>query len=117
MKQIALVLVLMLTVATAAVSAEKADYQVAAATPYTATTVADADASGVDTNVALSGRVVRVMSDNKFLFTDGTGELVVLTDTKPLMNGEMKDAQVQVIGTIAETFMVTEVKAKAVVLR
>lgn len=117
MKQIALFLALMLTFATVAVSAEKAEYDAAATGPYVATTVADADVSGVDTSVDLTGRVVRVMSDNKFLFTDGTGELVVYTDTRQLTNGQMKNAQVEVIGTIADSFMVTGVQAKAVVLR
>lgn len=118
MMRIGMVIVLMLVVATAAMSAEV--YRAASAPaqvvsgPFKATTIAEAKASGVDTGVALSGQVVRMLKANEFLLRDETGELMVFTGEGDLDGMNIVNARVEVTGTISQNLMYTEVEAKTV---
>nr|WP_287410275.1 NirD/YgiW/YdeI family stress tolerance protein [Pseudodesulfovibrio sp.] len=87
-----------------------------AAGPHIVTTVAEAKASGVDAEVELSGRIVKMIQDDKFLFSDGTGELLVLIDGK-MQDLNYENAKVVVSGLIAQNFMYTEVKADSIAVR
>lgn len=87
-----------------------------AAGAHMVTTVAEAKASGVDTEVELSGRIVKVIQDDKFLFSDGTGELLVLIDGH-MQDVNCENANVVVSGLIAQNFMYTEVKADSIAVR
>jgi uncharacterized protein YdeI (BOF family) len=110
-------LVLMLVVATAAMSAEVAkptDGSAVAIAPYTATSVAAAKAAGVDTGVLLSGQVIKMIKPNEFLLDDGTGELMVFTKEGALDGQNIVNAKVEVAGQISQNFMYTEVEADSV---
>lgn len=116
--RIGMVIVLMLVVATAAMSAEVYRAAVAPAQavagPFKATTIAEAKVSGVDTGVALSGQVVRMLKANEFLLRDETGELMVFTGEGDLDGVNIVNARVEVTGNISQNLMYTEVEAKTV---
>lgn len=78
-----------------------------------ATTAAVAKASGVDTDVCLDGQVVKVNGD-KFLFNDGTGELLVYIDDPEMQRIAASGHAVKIKGNIVQNFMYTEVKADSV---
>jgi uncharacterized protein (TIGR00156 family) len=113
-----MILVLMLIVASVAMSAEVAKTTDAAATteigPYKATTIAAAKESGVDTAVQLRGTVIKMLKANEFLLDDGTGELMVFTEEGALNGMDIVNATVEVTGQIGQNFMYTEVEATSV---
>ncbi len=79
-----------------------------------AKTVAEAKVSAVDTDVALTGRFVKKVNDNSYLFTDGTGELLVHMKDAGLVP-PLKADQVAVTGMVVQDFMYTEVRADSAV--
>ncbi len=113
MKRMGMVLILMLVMAGTAMSAVKAE----SFGPYKATSVAEAKTCGVDTGVVLSGHLVRKVKDNVYLFSDGTGELLLQTEDGALDNVDMQHATVNVNGRIASSFMYTEVEATTVTVQ
>ena len=79
--------------------------------PIKAKTVEEAKVSGVDTGVVLHGKVVKKINDHKFVFSDGTGELLVNVDGDAIENKDINNAKVDVNGMITQNFMYTEVRA------
>ncbi len=88
----------------------------ATAGPVEAVTVAEAKVSSVDTGVVLTGQVVKVINENSFLFSDGTGELLVHVNGDMLDKEVMMKAEIDVAGRIVQDFMYTEVQAECVAL-
>jgi len=86
----------------------------AVAGPTKVLTVAEAKASAVDTNVALTGQVVKVINDNSFLFSDGTGELLVHVSSNKMRSDAIAKAEIDVTGMIVQDFMYTEVQATSI---
>ncbi|MEF2230580.1 MAG: NirD/YgiW/YdeI family stress tolerance protein [Pseudodesulfovibrio sp.] len=82
-----------------------------------ATTVESAKVSGVDTDVRLDGHVVKQISDGKYLFADGTGELLVDILDPAQRNLAVEGAEIELTGNVVDNFMYTEVKADTVVAR
>jgi len=78
-----------------------------------AKTVAEAKVSAVDTDVALTGRFVKKINDGSFLFSDGTGELLVHVKGNE-MDPAMTTADVDLTGMVVQDFMYTEVRADSV---
>ncbi|WP_316897839.1 NirD/YgiW/YdeI family stress tolerance protein [Pseudodesulfovibrio indicus] len=106
---LALMLVVSLFVATAfAASAESFT-----AHSVKVQTVADAKVSAVDTGVVLSGKVVKIINDHEFLFSDSTGELLVLTNGQKL-DQALLTGPVDITGQIVQDFMYTQVKADSI---
>ncbi|MFH1914862.1 MAG: NirD/YgiW/YdeI family stress tolerance protein [Pseudomonadota bacterium] len=117
MMRIGMVLALSLLVVTGAISAElsqSAGSAVAATGPFVATSIAQAKASGVDTRVMLTGRVVKVIKSDEFLMADETGELLVFTPAGVLDGIDAAGATVEVVGRIDQNFMYTEIQAESV---
>ena len=110
MKRIALVVVFSLLFATAAISSET----IQATGPFKASTVAEAKVSGVETNVILSGHVVKMIQPNQFIFADGTGELIIFADADMLKDVDMNNANIKVTGLISQNFMYTEIEATTI---
>ncbi|MGE4424639.1 MAG: NirD/YgiW/YdeI family stress tolerance protein [Pseudodesulfovibrio sp.] len=80
-------------------------------------TVAEANASSVDTGVALHGHIVKVINDNSVLFSDNTGELVVHMQNAEANKAAITNADVDVNGRISSDLMYTEVQADSVTTR
>ena len=78
-----------------------------------AKTVAEAKVSAVDTDVALTGRFVKKINDGSFLFSDGTGELLVHVKGDEL-DQSLMTADVDLTGMVVQDFMYTEVRADSV---
>ncbi|WP_319581634.1 NirD/YgiW/YdeI family stress tolerance protein [uncultured Pseudodesulfovibrio sp.] len=78
-------------------------------------TVAEANASSVDTGVALHGRIVKVINDDSVLFADNTGEL--LLHMHNANKAAITNADVDVNGKIVGDLMYTEVQADSVTTR
>jgi len=117
MLRVGMVLALSLLVATVAISAELSQSvgsEPAAAGPFVARSVAQAKAAGVDTRVALTGRVVKVIKADEFLMADETGELLVFTPKGALEDPGAAGSTVEVIGRIDQNFMYTEIQAESV---
>ncbi|WP_285907599.1 NirD/YgiW/YdeI family stress tolerance protein [Pseudodesulfovibrio pelocollis] len=118
MLRVGMVLALSLLVATVAISAELSQPagSAAAATtgPFVAKSIAQAKASGVDTRVVLTGRVVKVIKSDEFLMADETGELLVFTPAGALDGLDAAGAVVEVVGRIDQNFMYTEIQAESV---
>ena len=112
MKRLSMVFVLLLFVFVTAAFAGQFSTS-ASAGPTILKTVAEAKVSEVDTNVALTGRVVKVINADSFLFSDGTGELLVHVKGGEL-DKNLLTAQVDVNGMITQSFMYTEVSADSV---
>ncbi|NDV18600.1 NirD/YgiW/YdeI family stress tolerance protein [Pseudodesulfovibrio sp. JC047] len=89
----------------------------AIAGPTKVLTVAEAKASAIDTNVVLTGEVVKVINDKSFLFSDGTGELLVHVNDGEMNKVAAMKAEVDVTGLIVQDFMYTEVQATSVTAR
>ena len=110
MKRMSMVFVLLLFVFVTAAFAGHID--TASAGPVILKTVAEAKVSEVDSNVALTGRVVKVINEESFLFSDGTGELLV--HVRDGLASDLPTADVDVTGRIAQDFMYTEIAADSV---
>jgi uncharacterized protein (TIGR00156 family) len=80
-------------------------------------TVAEANASGVDTGVALHGHIVKVINDDSVLFSDNTGELLVHMQNAEANKAAITNADVDVNGKISSDLMYTEVQADSVTTR
>jgi uncharacterized protein (TIGR00156 family) len=80
-------------------------------------TVAEANASSVDTGVALHGRIVKVINDDSVLFSDNTGELLVHMPKAEADKAVITNAAVDVNGRIVNDLMYTEVQAESVTTR
>jgi len=85
-----------------------------AAGPTKVQTVAEAKVSSIDTNVSLTGKVVKVINGNSFLFSDGTGELLVHVTDGSLNKETLMKAEIDVTGMIVQDFMYTEVQATSI---
>jgi uncharacterized protein YdeI (BOF family) len=116
MKQIVIGLLFILAMATAAMSAEKS-VAIVENGPVKAMTVAEAKVNGVDTQVDLTGHIVRVVKDNEVMFSDETGDLMVYMPKGALDGVDLKNARIEVVGTIAQNFMVTEVNASSIIVK
>ena len=81
------------------------------------TSVENAKVSGVDSDVRLDGHMVKQISENKFLFNDGTGELLVYIDDPEQRNLAAQGAEIELTGSIVQNFMYTEVQATTVAAR
>ena len=82
-----------------------------------ASTVAEAKASGVDTNVVLSGHIVKKIQANEFIFSDGTGELLLYIDDADMQQMANETNVLDVEGVIVRNFMYTEVKVDTAKIR
>lgn len=82
--------------------------------PFKALTVEDAKVSGVDTGVVLTGHIVKVINDSKFVFTDGTGELLVNVNSKEINDRALVNKKIEISGVIEQNFMYTEIKADSI---
>jgi len=81
------------------------------------TTVDEAKASGVDTDVSLTGHIVNKVQGDEYIFSDGTGELLLYIDDASAQQALNNSSNLQVKGRIVRNFMYTEVKAKDVTVR
>jgi len=104
MKKISLVFILLVCFFVTSAAAGSAKVQ----------TVAEAKASGIDTGVSLTGQVLKVINDKSFLFSDGTGELLVHTDNGDLLKDSLVQARIDVTGMIVQDFMYTEIQAASI---
>ncbi|WP_419785255.1 NirD/YgiW/YdeI family stress tolerance protein [Pseudodesulfovibrio sp.] len=77
------------------------------------TSVEDAKASGVDTDVRLSG-VVKHINNDEYLLADGTGELLVYISDSEQQKLADAGKPVEIKGNIVRNFMYTEVQAVSV---
>lgn len=77
-------------------------------------TVAEANASSVDTGVALHGHIVKVINDDSVLFADNTGELLVHMANAESNKAAITNADVDVNGKIVSDLIYTEVQADSV---
>lgn len=84
--------------------------------PLTVTTVAEAKATEANTDVALTGHMVKAVSDNRFVFSDGTGELFVTVDGDKVNTAALANHEIDVNGMIVGDFMYTEVQADSIVV-
>lgn len=84
------------------------------AEPVGVTTVADANVSGVDTDVSLTGHIVKVINEDRFVFTDGTGELLVYLGGLNVDENALMNKEININGMISQNFMYTEVKAASI---
>ena len=84
--------------------------------PLTVTSVAEAKATEANTGVVLTGHMVKAVSDNRFVFSDGTGELFVSVDGDQVDTAALANHEIDVKGMIVGDFMFTEVKADSVVV-
>ena len=85
--------------------------------PIVVKTVDEAKVCGVDTNVTLHGKLVKKINDHKFVFSDGTGELLVEVEGNELSNKNLVNAEVDVTGMISQNFMYTEIEADSLSVR
>jgi len=81
------------------------------------TSVENAKVSGVNSDVRLDGHVVKQIADGKFLFDDGTGELLVYIEDPAMQTLAAGGSEIELTGSIVDTFMYTEVQASTVVAR
>ncbi|EGB16068.1 protein of unknown function DUF388, OB-fold protein [Pseudodesulfovibrio mercurii] len=79
-------------------------------------TVAAANASGMDTGVALHGHIVKVINNDSVLFSDNTGELLVHIENAETNPAALTHADVDINGKIVGDLMYTEVQADSVTL-
>ena len=108
MKRISMILVLLVMAFSASIS-------LAAGHPVV-TTVAEAKASGVDTDVSLNGHIVNKIQGDEYIFSDGTGELLLYIDDTSAQQALNNSKDLQVKGSIVRNFMYTEVQAQNVVV-
>lgn len=113
MKRFSLALMLVITVCVATAFAATSFADSFTAHSVKVQTVADAKVSAVDTGVVLSGKVLKVINDHEFLFSDGTGELLVMTNGQKL-DQSLLAGPVDVTGQIIQDFMYTQVKAESI---
>ncbi|AMK12790.1 MAG: NirD/YgiW/YdeI family stress tolerance protein [Pseudodesulfovibrio sp.] len=113
MKRFSLALMLVATVFVATAFAANSFADSFTAHSVKVQTVADAKVSAVDTGVVLSGKVVKVINDHEFLFSDSTGELLVLTNGQKL-DEALLSGPVDITGQIVQDFMYTQVKADSI---
>jgi len=106
----------MIVMALVAAFAFSASQSMAAGHPVS-TTVSDAKASDVDTDVQLQGRVTKHINDNEYLFDDGTGELLVYITDPAQQTLAANGQNVEIKGNIVRNFMYTEVQAESVSAR
>lgn len=81
------------------------------------TSVSDAKASGIDTDVRLDGQVIKHINNDEYLFDDGTGELLVYITDPAQQQLVAHDSNVEIKGNIVRNFMYTEVRADSVSAR
>ena len=77
--------------------------------PIKVKTVEEAKASDVGTIVELQGKLVKKINDRKFVFSDGTGELLVNVKGDDLKTKNLSNAKIEVDGVISQILMYTEV--------
>lgn len=75
-----------------------------------------AKATEANTDVALTGHMVKAVSDNRFVFSDGTGELFVTVDGDKVNTAALANHEIDVNGMIVGDFMYTEVQADSIVV-
>ena len=116
MKRFTLALMLVVSVFVATAFAANSFADSFTAHSVKAHTVAEAKASAVDTDVELTGRIVKVINNDSVLFSDNSGELLVHMPNAEANKDAILKADVNVNGKIVQNFMYTEVNADSVTM-
>ncbi|WP_419784619.1 NirD/YgiW/YdeI family stress tolerance protein [Maridesulfovibrio sp.] len=78
------------------------------------TTVAEARVSGADTKAKVKGHIVRKINDNKYVFQDKTGEIIIDLSPKAGSLPVDANAEVEIEGRVEQDLVFAGIEAQKI---
>jgi len=109
MKKMSVLFLLLLVIVAAAATSETLDFK-----SKDVTTVAEARVSGADTKAKVKGHIVRKINDNKYVFQDKTGEIIIDLSPKAGSLPVDANAEVEIEGRVEQDLVFAGIEAQKI---
>ncbi len=109
MKKMSVIFLVLLVIVAAAATAECQDPK-----PANVTTVAEARVSGAETKAVLHGHFIKKINDNKYVFQDSTGEIIVDLSADKAGSLPAGSAEVALEGVVEQDIVFAGIEAQKI---
>ncbi len=109
MKKMSVLFLLLLVIVAAAATSETLEFKA-----KNVTTVAEARVSGADTKAVVKGHIVRKINDNKYVFQDKTGEIIIDLSSKAGSLPADTNAELEIEGRVEQDLVFAGIEAQKI---